>query len=174
MALRGILAVIFGVIAIRNPNAAARAFVIVFAIYAFADAILEFFLAGQLGRAGQRWGWYVFEGIASVALGIVALAYPGVTLLVIVFLVALRALVLGTFELSAAFSWHDIDSRWLLGITGVMSIILGILIMASPGAGGLALLWTIGIYAIIFGTMLFALGLRMVSTERDEARLHRS
>jgi len=174
MAVRGILAVIFGVIAIRNPNAAASAFVIVFAIYAFADGILEFFLAGQLGRAGQRWGWYVFEGIASVALGIVALVYPGVTLLALVFLVGLRAMMLGTFEIAAAFSWNEFDSRWLLGITGVLSIILGILLIASPTAGGLALLWTIGVYAVIFGAMLFALGLRMVSAERREAQLHHS
>jgi uncharacterized membrane protein HdeD (DUF308 family) len=165
MALRGVLAVVFGIIALRNPNAAATAFVIVFAIYAFADGFLNFVLAARLGRAGQRWGWYLFEGIASVALGVVALAYPRATLLALVLLVGLRAIILGIFELGAAFSWHGLDSRWLLGLTGVLSIILGILLFASPGAGGLALLWTIGVYAIIFGIMLFALGVRVVYAE---------
>ena len=165
MGLRGILAILFGIIALRSPNAAAGAFVIVFAIYAIADGLLDFVLAGTLGRAGQRWGWYVFEGIATIALGIVALAYPGVTLLALVFIIAFRAIVLGVFELSAAFSWKTFDSRWLLGLTGALSIILGFLLFASPSAGGLALLWTVAVYAIVFGIMLIALGIRVGRVE---------
>jgi len=173
VALRGILAVILGVIALRSPGAAAGAFIVVFAIYAFADGLLDFILAAQLGRAGQRWGWYVFEGIASTAVGLVALAYPAVTLLAVVLLVAIRAIAVGIFELAGAFSW-EIESRWLIGITGLLSIVLGVLLLASPTAGGLALLWTIGVYAIVFGAMLFALGLRMLSVERHEEQLHRA
>ena len=65
------------------------------------------------------------------------------------------------------------ESRWLLGITGVLSIMLGVLLLGSPGAGGSSILWTIGVYAIVFGVMLFALGLRMLSVERRVAHLHR-
>jgi uncharacterized membrane protein HdeD (DUF308 family) len=173
VALRGILAVIFGVIAIRSPDIAASAFVIVFAIYAFADGVFDFFLAAQLGRAGQRWGWYLVEGIASIAVGVIALAYPAVTLLAAVLLIGIRAIAVGVFELVGAFSWEGLESRWLLGITGVVSILFGVLLLASPATGGLALLWTIGVYAIVFGTMLFALGLRMLSAERSEEHLHR-
>ncbi len=169
MALRGVVAVIFGIIALRNPNAAAGAFVVVFAIYAFADGLRNFVLAGGLGRAGRSWGWYLFEGIASIALGIVALAYPSATLLALVLLVGLRAVVLGIFELGAAFSWEQFDSRWLLGLTGVLSIILGVVLFASPVAGGLALLWTIGVYAIVFGVMLIGVGVRVVRTDGHEA-----
>jgi uncharacterized membrane protein HdeD (DUF308 family) len=173
VALRGILAVIFGVIALRSPDAAAGAFVIVFAIYAFADGILDFFLASQLGRAGQRWGWYLFEGIATIAVGVIALAYPAVTLVALVLLVGIRAIAVGVFELVGAFSWEGFESRWLVGITGVLSVVLGILLLASPVSGGLALLWTIGVYAIAFGTMLFVVGLRMLSAERHESHTHR-
>lgn len=173
MALRGVLAVIFGIIALRSPDIAAGAFVVVFAIYAIADGILDFVIAERLGRAGGRWGWYLLEGIASIALGIIALAYPRVTLLAAVLLIGLRAIVVGVFELVATFSWEGIDSRWLLGLTGVLSIILGILLLASPAAGGVALLWTIGIYAIVFGVMLFALGLRTLRLEHEEEREHR-
>jgi uncharacterized membrane protein HdeD (DUF308 family) len=173
VALRGVLAVIFGVIAIRSPNIVASALVIVFAIYAFADGILDFVIAGQLGRAGERWGWYVFEGLASIALGVVALAYPGVSLLVLMLLIGLRAIALGVFELVAAFSSEGHDSRWLLGLTGVMSIMLGVLLLGSPAAGGVVILWTIGVYAIIFGVMLFGVGLRILSTERRAASMHR-
>jgi CPA1 family monovalent cation:H+ antiporter len=172
MALRGILAVAFGIIMLRSPRAAVSALVIVFAIYAFADALLDFTMAARLGRAGQRWGWYLFEGIVSVALGVIALAYPGVTLLALVLFVALRAIILGVIELAAAFSGEAADHRWLLGLTGALSVILGIVLLASPVAGGLALIWAIGVYAIVFGVALFALGLRLISEERHEKQMH--
>lgn len=172
MALRGVLAVIFGIIALRSPDIAAGAFVVVFAIYAMADGILDFVIAERLGRAGARWGWYLLEGIASIALGIIALAYPRVTLLAAVLLIGLRAIVVGVFELVATFSWEGLESRWLLGLTGVLSIVLGILLLASPAAGAVALLWTIGIYAIVFGVMLFALGLRTLRLEHEAERIH--
>lgn len=169
-ALRGILAVIFGAIALRSPSAAAAAIVVVFAIYAFADGFLDFVLAARLGRSGQRWGWYVFEGLATVAIGVVALAYPAVTLFALVLLVAIRAIAVGVFELVGAFSSdgplysEDHDSRWLLGITGALSVVLGILLLGSPVVGAMALIWAIGLYAIIYGMMLFAFGLRIFST----------
>jgi uncharacterized membrane protein HdeD (DUF308 family) len=158
MALRGIVAVIFGIIALRYPSTAAGAFVIIFAVFAFADAILEFWVAGTLGRMGQRWGWYVFGALVSIAAGVIALAYPRATFFAIVILVAARAIVTGFMELGAAISWRTLDSRWLLGLTGVLSIIFGILLFASPSAGAIALLWTIGVYAIAFGILLVGLG----------------
>jgi uncharacterized membrane protein HdeD (DUF308 family) len=172
MLLRGIVAVVFGVIAIRSPNIAASAFVVIFAVYAFADGVLDFVLAGELGRAGQRWGWYVFAGLASIALGVTALAYPGVTLIAVVLLVALRALALGILELVAAFSWEGLERRWLLGLTGLLSIVLGILLIASPAVGAIALLWTVGVYAVVFGAMLFGTGVRLLISDRQETRLH--
>jgi uncharacterized membrane protein HdeD (DUF308 family) len=170
MALRGILAVIFGIIALRSPGVAARAFVIVFAVYAFADGILDFVLASQLARAGERWGWYVFEGIATIALGVIALVFPQITLLTMVLIIAIRAIAVGVLELVGAFSWEGLESRWLLGITGVLSILLGVLLLGSPVVGGMALLWTIGVYAIVFGFMLFAFGLRILNAERHVER----
>jgi uncharacterized membrane protein HdeD (DUF308 family) len=172
-ALRGIIAVVFGLIAIRSPNIAAGALVIVLSMYAFADAILDFVLAVGLGRAGQRWGWYVFEGLVNIALGVIALAYPGATLAVLVRLVGFRAIMLGVSEVAAAFAWEFLDSRWLLGLTGVLSILLGVLLVATPGAAGLALLWTIGVYAVVFGVMLFALGVRLLSAVHGDRHTHR-
>ena len=115
----------------------------------------------------------LFAGIAAVALGVIALAYPGVTLLALVLLIGIYAIAQGVLELVAAFSWEELDSRWLLGLTGVLAVIMGILLLSSPGAGGLALLWTIGVFAIVYGVALFALGVRILSAERHEARLQR-
>jgi uncharacterized membrane protein HdeD (DUF308 family) len=161
--LRGVIAVIFGVIALRSPGTAAHALVLVFAVYAFADGLLELFLAAQRGRAGQRWGWYLFAGLASIALSVVALAYPRATLVALVLLVGIDAIVQGVFGLIAAFSSEEGEAPWLVGLTSVLAVMLGVLLVASPGVGGLALLWTIGLYAILYGAGLFALGVRMLS-----------
>lgn len=165
MVLRGIFAVAFGAIAIWNPRIAAGAFVIVFAVYAFIDAGINFTVAGQMGRAGERWGWFAFEGIVGVAVGVLALVLPNVTLFALVLLVALRAIVFGVLGMVAAFSAAPLEHRWLLGLTGALSLVLGALLLASPSVGALALIWTIGIYAIIFGIALFAAGLHLLSLE---------
>jgi uncharacterized membrane protein HdeD (DUF308 family) len=161
MALRGVVAVIFGLIALRYPSAAAGAFVIAFAVFAFADAILELMVASELRHIGQPWGWYVFGALVSIAAGVLALVYPGTTFFVLVLLVAARALIIGIMELGAAISWRQLESRWLLGLTGVLSIVLGVLLFASPARGGLALLWTIGVYAIVLGAMLIGFGISL-------------
>jgi uncharacterized membrane protein HdeD (DUF308 family) len=161
MVVRGLVAVAFGVVALRSPTAAAGLFVVAFAVFAIADGLLDFFVAARMGRTGQQWGWYVFAGVASIAAGVIALTYPNATLFALVLLIAARAIVVGVLELGAAFSWPELDSRWFLGATGALSIILGVLVFASPIAGGLALIWTIGVYAIVLGAMLFALGVRL-------------
>jgi uncharacterized membrane protein HdeD (DUF308 family) len=159
LALRGIVAVIFGLVALRYPSAAAGAFVIIFAVFAFADAILEILAASALGRAGARWGWYALAALASVAAGILAIVYPRITFVALVLLVGARAIAVGVLEMGAAFSWREYEGRWLLGLTGALSIVLGILLFASPSEGGLALLWTIGVYAIVVGAAMLGLGI---------------
>jgi uncharacterized membrane protein HdeD (DUF308 family) len=167
MALRGLIAVVLGAIAIRKPDVALGAFVLIVAIYAFADGVIDFVLAARFGRAGLRWGWFLLEGIASVALGCLALAFPGLTIVTLVVLIALRAIALGVFQVVTAFMsrW---DWRWLLGLTGILSAVLGIMLLANPATGSVALVWAIGLYAIVSGVALFALGLRMLSASRHE------
>jgi uncharacterized membrane protein HdeD (DUF308 family) len=108
-------------------------------------------------------------GIVSIGLGVLALAYPHITLLALILLVALRAIAVGIFELVAAFSsWDVSESRWLLGLTGVLSVVFGVLILGSPAVGGLALIWTIGVYAIIIGVGLFVQGVKAVRLEHRD------
>jgi uncharacterized membrane protein HdeD (DUF308 family) len=162
IATRGLLAILFGVITLVNPRAAAIAFVAIFAAWAFIDAAFAFVVAARRGRWGLRWGWFLFEGLVSVAAGVIAITYPRVTLIALVFIVALRAMILGVLELGGAFSWKGVDrgERWLYGVAGVVSLLFGILLIAEPFVGALALLWTIGIYAIIFGVTTLIAGLR--------------
>jgi uncharacterized membrane protein HdeD (DUF308 family) len=167
MILRGVVAVLFGLIALRSPYIGAAALTILFAIYAFADGAFDIVIAAQLGSAGMRWGWYVFAGIASIALGVIALAYPGMTLLLMTMLVGIYAIAHGIFELVAASSMHEMESgsRALLGLTGVVAIVLGIVLFASPVAGTLALVWSVSVFAILYGVALLGFGIRVLSTE---------
>jgi uncharacterized membrane protein HdeD (DUF308 family) len=158
IALRGVLAILFGVIALARPRSTALALVILFAMWVFIDAICAFVAAARRGRAGMRWGWFLFEGIVSLAAGVVALTYPGITVLVLTIVVAVRAIVLGVLGLGAAIAGTGAPSRWLQAITGVVSLAFGFLLLWQPLIGALALVWSLGAYAIIVGIMTLAYG----------------
>lgn len=161
IALRGVLALIFGLVALARPQAAATAFIIVFAIYALVDGTVSLGTAARRGRAGLHWAWFLFEGLVSIAAGVLSLAYPGMTLLLLVLFVAVRAFALGILEIGGAVAWRGFESRWLLGITGVISVLFGLLLFWNPLAGGVALIWGIGAYSMVFGAMLVALGVHV-------------
>lgn len=167
-ALRGLLAILFGIVALASPGATALALVIVFAIWAFIDAGFAFYVAVRRGREGLRWGWFVFEGMVSVAAGVLALAYAGVTILVLTILVAARAIVLGIITLAGTFTSTESPHRWLYGLTGALSVLFGVLLLFHPLVGALALIWMIGIYAIIFGVTMLALGFQVYRHRRHE------
>jgi uncharacterized membrane protein HdeD (DUF308 family) len=159
IALRGGLAILFGVVVLLSPGAAAAAMVALFVIWAFMDAVFSFMTAYRRGKAHQSWGWYLFQGIVGVAAGVLALVWPHITVLALVIVVAARALVLGVLEIAGAISWKGAHSRWLHGLAGVVSVLFGILLLAKPLTGAFALIWLLGIYAIVFGVMELALGL---------------
>jgi uncharacterized membrane protein HdeD (DUF308 family) len=175
IATRGLLAIIFGVITLVNPRAAAIAFVAIFAAWAFIDAAFAFVAAARRGRWGLRWGWFLFEGLVSIAAGVIALAYPKLTLIALVFIVAIRAMALGFLEVGGALSWRggDRGERWLYGVAGILSLLFGVLLIVQPFVGALALLWTIGIYAIIFGVAQLIAGLRHQRPEPTTFIRHR-
>jgi uncharacterized membrane protein HdeD (DUF308 family) len=154
LALRGVLAIIFGLIALFDPRIALLAFVYVFAAYALIDGIVAVVVAIQERGSLNRWGWVLFEGIISILAGIVAFVYPGLTALVLLYIIAFWAIVTGIMEIVAAFAIRGFAAReWALGLAGIVSIIFGIVLFVFPGAGLLSILWLVGIYAIIFGIL---------------------
>lgn len=164
LALRGVFAIIFGLIALFAPRIALFAFIIVFAVYAIIDGIAAVVIAIQERGSLSRWGWVLFEGIISILAGIVAFVYPGLTALVLLFIVAIYAILTGILEIVAAFVIRGFAAReWALGIAGVLSIIFGIILFIRPGAGLLAILWLVGIYAIIFGILFIVRAFQMRS-----------
>lgn len=166
--VRGLLAILFGVIALARPQATALALVIVFAIWAFVDGAFALYTATQRGRLGMRWGWFLFEGLVSIGAGIVALSVPGFTILVLTIVVAARAIVMGAIMLTTAFTSKGSPHRWLYGLTGVVSGLFGFLLLLHPVVGAIALVWTIGIYAIVFGITMDALGIQVHRQHRRE------
>jgi uncharacterized membrane protein HdeD (DUF308 family) len=154
MALRGLLAVIFGLIALLAPGIALLAFIYVFAAYALVDGGIAVITAIQERELLDRWGWILFEGILSLLAGLIAFANPGLAALVLLYIIAAWAIVTGIMEIVTAFAIRDLVSQeWVLALAGTLSVVLGILLFLFPGAGILSILWLVGIYGIVFGLL---------------------
>ena len=154
MALRGLFAVIFGLIALLAPRIALLAFIYVFAAYALIDGGVAVITAIQERDLLYRWGWVLFEGILSILIGIIAFANPNLTALALLYIIAIYAIVTGVMEIAAAFALRELVSRdWVLALAGILSVVFGILLFIYPSAGILSILWLVGIYAIVFGVL---------------------
>jgi uncharacterized membrane protein HdeD (DUF308 family) len=169
LALRGVLAILFGLAAIFWPGLTLVALVFLFGAYALIDGIGALLVAvGGGSRVGSRW-LLVLEGVVGILAGIAAFIWPGITAFVLLILIAAQAVVTGIFELVAAIRLRrEIEGEWLLGLSGVASIIFGVLMFAFPGAGALAVVWLIGAYALVFGVLMLVLAFR-VRGWRDRA-----
>jgi len=162
LVVRGIAAVLFGILTLILPGVSLLALVYLWGAYALVDGFFNLMLGARRGRAGARWGWFIFEGILSIAAGVLTFAWPGITALVLLFLIAAWAVLTGIAEIAAAIGLRNIlRHEWLLGLVGVLSIVFGIMLFARPRAGALAVASLIGIYAILFGTLLIGLGARV-------------
>jgi uncharacterized membrane protein HdeD (DUF308 family) len=158
VALRGLLAVLFGLAAFFWPGITLVTLVFLFGAYALVDGV---FALVSAFRADDRWP-LLFEGVVGIAAGVVAFVWPGITALALLYLIAAWAIITGILEIVAAVRLRKvIENEWLLALGGVASIILGVILVVAPGAGALGLVWAIGAYAILFGIALIALGFRL-------------
>src|SRR2546427_1657065 len=118
--------------------------------------------AVRAGKAHERWGALMLEGIAGIVVWIITIAWPAITALSLVYVVAAWALVTGVFEIMAAVRLRKhVSGEWLLALSGFASLILGILMIAVPLAGALAIALWVGAYAFVFGVLLIGLGFRL-------------
>jgi uncharacterized membrane protein HdeD (DUF308 family) len=162
LALRGLFAIVFGLIALLAPGLTLIALVIVFGAYAFVDGVFGIVAAVRAAEAHHRWVWLLVEGLAGVAAGIITFVWPGITAIVLLYLIAFWALVTGVLELIAGVHLRGhLAGEWMLLLGGAVSIIFGILLIVRPLAGALAVLWLIGIYATVFGILLLFLAFRL-------------
>lgn len=160
--LRGLAAVLFAVIAFSQPGAALAALVALWGAYALADGVFTVSASLRAAEQHQRWGLLLLEGLWGIAAGVFAFAWPQRTALVLVYLIAGWAIVTGVLEIAAAVQLRRIvQGEWLLGLGGLLSFVLGLLIAAHPGAGILAWVWMVGGYALLYGVLQFALALSL-------------
>jgi len=160
--LRGICAVLFGVAAFAWPGLTLAVLIFVYGAYAFVDGIFAV-IAAVAARQPGRFPWgLLLAGLAAIGVGVLTIALPGLTALALLYLIAAWAIMRGIFEVIAAIHLRkEIDHEWLLAASGALSILLGIFLVVSPGAGALALLWAIGGMAIVVGLLMIGLGFRL-------------
>jgi uncharacterized membrane protein HdeD (DUF308 family) len=170
LALRGVLAILFGIIAFVWPGITLLVLVLLFGAYALLDGVFSIVAAFSDRASKQRWWVLLLEGLLGIAAGIIAFLWPGMTAFALVYLIAAWAIITGVLEIAAAIRLRqEIEGEWLLALGGVASIIFGVLMVIWPGTGALALVWLIGAYAIVFGVLMIALAFRL----RSWGRTHR-
>ncbi|HEX8032914.1 MAG TPA: HdeD family acid-resistance protein [Ktedonobacterales bacterium] len=162
LVIRGVLAILFGIVAFIYTGQTLLALVFVFGVFAVLSGIATLVAAVRAGEAHQRWGWLAVSGILSIAAGIVAFVWPGITALAFVYLVAAWAILSGGAEIAFALAYPDtLAHPWLAGLSGLLSVVFGILLAVWPRAGVVTLTWLVGIYAIAYGATLLYYAFRL-------------
>ena len=177
--MRGILGVIFGVIfgviALVSPDIALLTLVWLFGFYAILDGIAAIVI-GIRTRGEPHWVWTIVQGVVSVLAGAIALIWPGVTALTLLFVVAFWAIVLGIGEIGGAFASRNSASNawgWTLA-AGILNVIFGVLLLIWPASGILTLIWLVGIFTLAGGIALIVLALRVRSVTKSTADAFRA
>jgi uncharacterized membrane protein HdeD (DUF308 family) len=161
VALRGLAAILFGVLALFAPGITMLSLVLVFAATMLVDGVLNLIIGVRSIRRHERWGAFLLQGLVSLVAAAVALLAPGITVLAFVYLMAAWALVTGALALVAAVRLRGDHGRWWLGLSGVLSIVGGIALAVMPLLGALVLTWWLGAYAVVFGVTLLVLAFRL-------------
>jgi uncharacterized membrane protein HdeD (DUF308 family) len=162
--LRGVIAMLVGVVTFLWPGITLAGLVVMFGAYALVDGIVNIAGAWHGIRSHDRWGAPLIEGIAGIVVAAITAIWPASTAVGLVYLIAAWSLVTGAFEIVAAVRLRKYISReWLLALSGVISIVFGMLLMIAPLAGALVIALWFGVYAFIFGIILIGLGIKLRS-----------
>ena len=167
LALRGAIAVLFGLLTFLIPGVTLISLVMLFGVYAILDGVFD--IVSAMKAPGHHWPLLV-EGIVGIIAGIVTFMWPGITAMVLLYLIAFWAILTGVLEIVAGIRLREvIANEMLLILMGVISVLFGILIIIFPGAGALAIIIWIGAYAVVFGIILIALAFRLKGFRQLEA-----
>lgn len=159
--LRGIAAIIFGVLAFIWPGITLVTLVLFWGAFTLVDGVLALAHAIMGGNVGSRW-WLALIGVLGIIVGLLTFLMPGVTALVLLVFIATWAIVLGIFQIVGAVRVRkEIDNEWTLILGGVISVLFGMILLVAPGAGAIGLVWAIASYAIVFGILLVMAALKL-------------
>jgi uncharacterized membrane protein HdeD (DUF308 family) len=160
--LRGVAAIIFGILAFIQPGLTLTVLVLLYGAYALWDGVFAIISGVWHRHENKRWWIVALEGVVSIIAGIVTLLLPGLTAIVLVYVIAAWSILTGVLEIMAAIRLRkEITGEWLLMLAGILSVLLGVAMALLPGAGALALVWLIAAYAVASGVLMVALALRL-------------
>ncbi len=161
IALRGVLGILFGVIALMMPGVTISLLIFWFAVYMLFDGVFAMVAGVRAAAHHARWASLIFEGVVDLAAGATAMLWPIVTLLVFVWIAGGWAIISGILLLSAAFRLHPTHGKWLLALGGIASTLWGVLLLISPISGAVVMTWWLGAYALVFGAVLLVAAFKL-------------
>jgi len=167
--LRGIAAILFGVLAFIWPGLTLVTLVLLYGAFALVDGVLTLVAAFAGSAKPVPTWWLVIGGLAGIAVGVLTFLWPGITAILLVLFIGAWALVHGIFQIIGAIQLRrEIDNEWTLILGGLLSVLFGAIIMIAPGAGAVGLVWAIATYSIVFGILFVALAFRMRKHRQPE------
>lgn len=161
VALRGVFGIIFGLAALLMTDVTIGALIILFAAYMLADGIMAIISGVRAAKRRKRWWPFILEGLVGIATGAIAFFLPIATLLAFVWLNGAWAIISGILMLVAVFRLRRTHGKWLLALSGIVSVVWGVLLFIAPIAGAVVMTWWLGAYALIFGGVLLVLAFRL-------------
>jgi uncharacterized membrane protein HdeD (DUF308 family) len=157
IALRGLLAILFGVSAFAWPGLTLVTLITLFGAFSLVSGIFAVVAGVRMGS-----GMFILNGVVGIIAGLLTFFAPGITATALVLIIGVWAIVAGIAEIMGAYQLRKvIENELLLGLSGAISVIFGLFLIVQPAVGALSLVWIIGAYAMLFGAMLLVLGFRM-------------
>jgi uncharacterized membrane protein HdeD (DUF308 family) len=159
--VRGIVGVVVGIIAFLWPGITIAALVVIFGVYAIVDGITNLVLGFSRTGAHGRWA-HVLQGVVGIAAGVLTFMWPAISALVLILFIGAWAIITGVFEIVAAIRLRQvITGEWMLVLSGIVSILFGVMVFAFPLAGAVGISWILGAYAMTAGIILISLGVKL-------------
>lgn len=159
--LRGIVSILFGIVAFVWPGLTLVTLVLFYGAFALVDGVIALASAFGKDRPAPTW-WLILVGLAGIGAGVITFLWPGDVTLVLVIFIGAWALVHGIFEIVGAIRLRkEIENEWWLILAGIISVLFGLLVLIAPIPAAIGLVWAIAAYSIAFGVLLVGLSFRL-------------
>jgi uncharacterized membrane protein HdeD (DUF308 family) len=160
--LRGLLAVAFGILLFTQPTISVAILITFFGAYALVDGVFSAFSAISQRKQKEHWILMLVGGLCGIAIGLITFYSPGITAMVLLFYIAIWAIITGVTQIIMAVKLRDeIQGEFWLGLAGLVSVAFGIYLIYNPSSGLQSVLWILAVYAVLFGFLMIALSLRV-------------